>query len=171
MYTSLPGAHCPLPSCALNLVSCAFCLLCLSLPLIFTTMTNKTVFRSFLPLLLMFIITNALFLTASARFAAWNLSSDVLITGNLILFVATALSFYLYIRSLQTKNAQAIVRTVYSGVLVKMMICLIAVFIYISITRKAANKGAIIGCMILYLLYTFGEVAILMKLSKQNKNV
>jgi hypothetical protein len=134
-------------------------------------MSNNSVSRSFRPLLLLFIITTALFITNRAWFAQRDLNVDVLIIGNLVLFAATAVSFYLFSRSLGSKNPQAIVRTVYGGVFSKMMICLITVFIYISIAGKGVNKAGIFGCMFLYLLYTIFEVAILMKLSKQKKNV
>ncbi|OQP62332.1 hypothetical protein A3860_28630 [Niastella vici] len=132
---------------------------------------NKTVFRSFRPLVLIFVITNALFLTSRARLNQWNIDVDVLIIGNLVLFAATAVSFFLFTRQLNTKNPQAIVRTVYGGVLSKMMICLVAVFVYISIAGKGVNKGGVFGCMFLYVLYTTLEVVTLMKLSKQKKNV
>jgi hypothetical protein len=134
-------------------------------------MTNNTVFRSFRPLLLIFIIISALTITGRAWLSRWNVDGNVLIVGNLVLFAATALSFFLFSRSLGTKNAQAIVRTVYTGVLSKMIVCLLTVFIYISIAGKGVNKAGIFGCMFLYLLYTTVEVAILMKLSKQNKHV
>jgi hypothetical protein len=101
----------------------------------------------------------------------WDIDVDVLIIGNLILFAATAISFFLFTRSFNSKNPHAVVRTVYSGVLSKMVICLIAVFVYISLVGKGVNKAGIFGCMFLYLLYTTLEVAILMKLSKQKKNV
>lgn len=112
-----------------------------------------------------------MFLGSQSLFSRWNLDVNVLLMGNLILFVATVISFFLFTRSLYTKNAHAIIRGMYSGVLAKMMICLVAVFIYISIVGKAVNKGGVFGCMFLYLLYTFTEVSILMKLSKQKKNV
>jgi hypothetical protein len=132
---------------------------------------NKTVSRSFRPLLLIFIVTTALFITNRARLSQWDIDVDVLIIGNLVLFAATAVSFFLFTRSLNSKNPQAIVRTVYSGVVSKMMICLVTVFIYISIAGKGVNKAGVIGCMFLYLLYTTIEVITLMKLSKQKKNV
>lgn len=116
-------------------------------------------------------VTTALFITSRARFARWNINVDVMIIGNLVLFAATAVSFFLYFRSMGSKNPQAIVRAMYSGMLSKMMICLLTVFIYISIVGKGVNKGGIFGCMILYVLYTVFEVVILMKLSKQKKNV
>jgi hypothetical protein len=132
---------------------------------------NKTVARSFRPIMLIFIVTTALFLTSRARLSQWDIDVDVLIIGNLVLFAAAAISFFLFTRSMNSKNPQAIVRTVYSGVLSKMMICLVAVFIYISIVGKGVNKAGIFGCMFLYLIYTTIEVITLMKLSKQKKNV
>jgi hypothetical protein len=134
-------------------------------------MTNTSVSKAFLPLLLIFIITTALFLTSRARLSQWNADVDVLIIGNVVLFAATAVSFYLFSRSLGSKNPSAIVRTVYGGVFSKMMICLVTVFIYISIVGKNVNKAGIIGCMFLYLIYTTIEVIVLMKLSKKKKNV
>jgi hypothetical protein len=134
-------------------------------------MSKNIVSRSFRPILLIFIITTALFLTNRARLSQWDIDVDVLIIGNLVLFAATAVSFFLFTRSLHSKNPQAIVRTVYSGVLSKMMICLITVFVYISIVGKGVNKAGVFGCMFLYFLYTTIEVLTLMKLSKQKKNV
>ena len=104
-------------------------------------------------------------------FSRWSIDTDVMIVGNLILFLATAVSFYLYTRSMQTKNAHAVVRTMYGGIMSKMIICVIAAFIYFSIAGKSINKGGVFGCMVLYVVYTFIEVAILMKLSKQNRHV
>jgi hypothetical protein len=134
-------------------------------------MMNTTGIKSFRPILLIFIITNALFLSARSMFDKWSVDTDVMIIGNLVLFLATAVSFYLYTRSMHTKNAHAILRTMYGSIMSKMIICLVAAFIYISVAGKSVNKGGIFGCMFLYLLYSFIEVAILMKLSKQNKHV
>jgi hypothetical protein len=58
----------------------------------------------------------------------------------------------------------------YGSVLVRMVVCLVAVFIYVSIVGKGVNKGAVFGCFFLYFVYTGVEVAILMKLMKQQKN-
>ena len=134
-------------------------------------MMNKTGIKAFRPILLIFIIINALFISSRPMFTRWNVDTDVLIIGNLILFLATVVSFYLYTRSMQTKNAHAILRTMYGSIMSKMIICLVAAFIYISMAGRSVNKGGVFGCMFLYLLYTCTEVAILMKLSKQNKHV
>jgi hypothetical protein len=133
-------------------------------------METKKAGRSLLPVIVFFIITNSLFLSLRSRFERWDTDTDVLIIGNVVLFIATLISFYLYNKSMSTKNAHAIVRMVYAGVLSKMMICLVGIFIYIIIAGKGVNKGGIFGCMFLYIVYSVIEVAALLKLSKQNKN-
>jgi hypothetical protein len=129
-------------------------------------MTNKTGFKAFRPVLLIFIITTALFIAARSMFTRWNIDTNVLIIGNLMLFLASAVSFYIYTRSLHSKNGHAVIRTMYGSIMAKMLICLVAAFIYISSVGKDVNKYAVFGCMFLYLFYTFVEVSILMKLSK-----
>jgi len=98
------------------------------------------------------------------------MDTNVLIIGNLVLFLATSLSFYLYYKAIRNNNVQQFLRMIYSGMFLKMLICLIAAFIYITTARNEVNRAAIFGFMFLYFLYTFMEIAILMKLSKPRKN-
>ena len=133
-------------------------------------MSTKSVRRSFRPLILIFIITTALFIAGRSVLERWNIDQQVLIIGNLVLFAVTLLSFFFYTRSMDSKNPYAITRLMYGSVLVRMVVCLIAVFIYASIMGKGVNKGAVFGCLFLYFIYTGVEVAILMKMSKQQKN-
>ncbi len=60
-----------------------------------------------------------------------------MIVGNIILFLATAGSFSLYHKALRNNNVQVFLRMVYGGMFLKMMICLIAAFIYIVSVKKA----------------------------------
>jgi len=133
-------------------------------------MGNKGFFRAFLPILLIFLIATFLLILGRDVISVWQVDTDILIGSNLILFIATAVSFYFYIQALLNNKVHAFLRYIYGGMFLKMMICLFSAFIYILSAGKAVNKGAIIGSMILYFLYTFVEIAVLMKLSKQNKN-
>ena len=126
--------------------------------------------RAFMPIPVIFLITNAIVLTAQNTFASWRIDPDVVMVSNLILFAATCISFYFYSRALRNNNVQVFLRMIYGAMFLKMMICLIAAFIYISSAGKAVSKGAIFASMFLYFLYAFVEIAILMKLSKQQKN-
>lgn len=133
-------------------------------------MEAKPFRTSIRPLLLIFIITSALFIAGRPYLDKWNIDQTVMIVGNIILFAVTLLSFYIYSRSIGSKNAYAITRSMYGSVMARMFICIIAVFIYISIVGKGVNKGAIFGCLFLYFVYTGWEVAILMKMNKRQKN-
>ena len=135
-------------------------------------MENKAFGRSFRPLLFVFLLTAMLLLAARWWVYDWGWSGriDALSAGNLILFLATVLSFYLYSRALNNNNIQFFLRMMYSSLLIKMMICLGAALLYIYLAGKAVSKATILGCFGLYILYTFVEVKVLMRLSKLQKN-
>jgi len=132
---------------------------------------NRRQQRPYWPIIMVFVITNALFITGRKWSTNYNIDSDVLIIGNTVLLAATLFSFFLYKRSLQNNQPQAFLRYIYSGMFLKMLICLVAALIYIFVSDGKVNKPALFGCMILYFVYTFMEVSILLRLSKQQKNV
>lgn len=99
-----------------------------------------------------------------------NIDQEVLIIGNLVLFIVTLLTFLLTYRSLKSKNPNAFVRAMYGGFMIKFFVVAIAAFIYIMITKKNVNKPALFSCMGLYIVYTFFEVTALLRVLKQKKN-
>ena len=130
-------------------------------------MENKT--RSFWPIAAVFVVVALLALAARNWLAErWNMDYLVLSVGNLVLFLATAFSFYLYSKALRNKNPHLFLRMMYSSLLVKMVFCLAATMIYLFVAGKDVNKAAIIGCFVLYMVYTYMEVKVLMRLSKNS---
>jgi len=127
--------------------------------------------RSLRPIILIFIAATALLLAGRQLLDQWNIDQQVMLWGNILLFAVTLLSFFLYTRSFGSKNAYAITRGMYASVLIRMFVCIVAVLIYAMMAGKNVNTGAVFGCIFLYFVYTGAEVAILMKLSKQQKNV
>jgi hypothetical protein len=127
---------------------------------------NKGIF----PLILIFIALNGFFISGKNLLQRWGADQDVLIWGNLFLLFVTLLSYVLAKRGLTASNPHAFVRAVYSSILLKLFICLIAAFVYISIYKKDLNKPAFFTLLGLYLLYTFLEVSVLLKALKQQKN-
>lgn len=125
---------------------------------------------AFLPVLILFLLLSALFSVFGGTFSRLRIDPDVLIIGNLILFVATAVSFYFYQRSMMNNKVHVFMGMIYGGMFFKLMICLFSALIYIMTAGKQVNKGGIFACMFLYFLYSFIEMMILMKISKQNKN-
>ncbi len=128
--------------------------------------------RAFLPILLLFILSGLFIVLARPLLEGWNADHRVLLVGDGLLFAVTAISYYLYTKALRNSNTHAFLRTMYSSLLVKMFVCLIATFIYASIAGRAVNKNGVLGCFILYIFYTFLEVKTLMQLTKKApKNV
>ena len=133
-------------------------------------MENKTKRQPFLPLAIIFFLVSIILLVLKAVMDRPGVEYNVLLTGNAILFLATLLSFNLYRKALQNNNVQFFLRMIYSGMFLKMIICIAAALVYILTTATAVSKIAIFGCFGLYFIYTFVEVKILMRLSKQQKN-
>ena len=128
---------------------------------------NNNRIKSFSPILVIFIVLNALFLVFRQRFEDWGVDSNVLLIANLLLFVITLISFMLALKGLKNPNPNAFVRSVYGSMIIKLFAGMIAATIYISIYQKDLNKPALFGSMGLYLLYTFAEVTVLTKLLRQ----
>lgn len=126
--------------------------------------------KEFVPIVLLFVVINALAISFRTRWVAWNVDQDVLIIGNLFLFVITLISLVMAKRGLQSSNPHAFVRSVYGSIMFKLFLCLIAAFIYIAIYKKGLNKPAFFACMGLYLVYTFIEVSILTRLLRRQPN-
>ena len=132
-------------------------------------MENKLTGRSFLPIVLTFILVSVLALAVPSMLAAWKVDHAVLLGGNGLLFLLTAVSFYLYTRGLRNDNVQAFLRVMYGSMLIKFVGCLLAVLIYALVSRQGVNRNGILGCFVFYMLYTFLEVRILLQLSKPKK--
>jgi len=123
-----------------------------------------------MPIVLIFLVITLLCIIIPGPLSAWSIDANVLLIGNIILFVATLISFIFYRRSLGNDHAPFFMRMIYSAMFTKMMICIFSAFIYIVTYKKNVSKGAIFACMFLYFVYTFVELAMVMKLSKEKKN-
>jgi hypothetical protein len=126
--------------------------------------------RALLPLTGVFLIVASISFTGLELLNRWGLNGKVLGIGNIIVYLATVLSYFLGLRGLRSINPHAFVRSVYASIMLKFFICLLAAFIYIITYRSNINKPAIFVCMGLYLVYTFIEVRILMQQLKEKPN-
>ncbi len=111
-----------------------------------------------------------LFLDRKNIFDKNGIDGTVLLVGNFIIFIATALSFWVSQRSMNSANPNSSVRSLYGSFMIKFFLLAIAAFVYIMAVKKNVNKPALMICMGLYLVYTFLEVSSLQKLLKQKKN-
>lgn len=126
--------------------------------------------KLFVPVILLFTILNGFFLIGKDWLLKYGFSQEVLIAGNLILFLVTILSLYFHVKGFLHKNIQVFFRSVYGALMVKMVVCAAAVVIYALLSKPNLNKPALYICMALYFVYSFMEVRMLFRLLKQKKN-
>jgi len=131
---------------------------------------GKNKFNGFMPVVLVFIALNGFFVAGRNMLNRWGVDQSVVMIGNILLVFITLFSFLMAKRGLNNPNPHAFVRSVYASVMLKLFVCIIAAFVYISIYKSSLNKPGLFVCMGLYLVYTFLEVSILMKMLKQKKN-
>ncbi len=132
-------------------------------------MKNRVYGKAFLPILAVFLASSGLILLGDSLWREWNMDGGVLLVGNELFFGLTAISYLLHIKSLRSPNAHVFVRMIYSSLIIKMMVCMVAALLYGWLARSV-NKNAILGCFILYVIYTFLEVRALMKFIKKSPN-
>jgi hypothetical protein len=137
---------------------------------IFASMNTNSMIRNLMPVILIFIAVTLICLALPQLLSGWSIDPLVLLTGNIILFIATIISFMFYRRSLSNDHAPFFMRMIYSAMFAKMIICMVGAFIYIVTYKKNVSKGAIFACMFLYFVYTFVELSVVLKLSKEKKN-
>jgi len=126
--------------------------------------------KTFLPVILIFIILNSFIIIFKTFLENNGFDRDFLMVANLLLFVLSLSAFYLQRRALQSNNPNAFVRGVYTAMILKLFVCMIAVAVYAFIKKSGINKPALFTSMGIYILYTSFEVAGLMKVARKKKN-
>ena len=122
--------------------------------------------KMLLPLLLIFISVNAFILLTPALWLKYHIDQDVLIYANLIFLLTGILVFFIQKKALTNSNPNVFIRSIMSGMLIKMFTTVIAVFVYVITAGKGFDKKAVFISLFLYLIYLAAEV---IAISQQNK--
>jgi len=94
----------------------------------------------------------------------------LVITSNCLLFCLSTLILRIQQKGLNNKNPNAFIQSIMLGMLLKMFVCVIAVLIYVLISKSGINKNGLLLSMFLYLIYLAVEVSAISKINKQRKN-
>ncbi len=130
---------------------------------------NRQLLQPIRPLFIVFILINALALTGKSLLVKYNFNQELLILGNLLLFVVVLVSYIITYRSLHASNPQAFIRAMYGSFLIKFFFLAIAAFVYIMLAKKEVNKPGLGVCALLYIIYTAIEIRALMSTLKGMK--
>lgn len=126
--------------------------------------------RLFIPMTGLFLALNGFFIFAGSWLTKYGMNQDLLIGGNVILFLVSLISLYFLVTGFLHKNVQVFFRSVYGSLMIKMFVCAAAVIIYALLHRATLNKPSLYICMALYFVYSFIEVKQIFRLLKQKKN-
>lgn len=120
--------------------------------------------------ILIAILVDIFCLVGKSFLAAHGFDAYVLLAGNTLIIGIVIVSFLVSRKSLGASNIHAFVRAVQTSFIIKFVFLAAAAFIYFKLANKQINKPALFACMGLYLLYTFLEVSVLLRLLKQKSN-
>lgn len=122
-----------------------------------------------LPLLMVFLAATVIIFAARAVFEKWDAKTYILLIGNCIFLFVSLLVFKLQKKALANDNPNVFIRSIMSGMLIKMVAIIAALVIYWLISGRDFNKPTVIIAVVLYLVYFITGVYCTMQLNK-NKN-
>jgi ATP synthase I chain. len=131
---------------------------------------NKTLLQAIRPLLVIFVVLTGFFIIGKDWFFRQGIDNEVLIVGNLVMFVATIASLLILFRGGRSTNPQQFVRSMYGSFMIRFFLILVAAFIYIMSAKKNVNKPALVICAVLYFVYSFIEISILLRVMKKKQH-
>jgi hypothetical protein len=124
-------------------------------------------FKNLLPLLAIFTFILAVCLSFSSTLDRYHIDTRVILAANLFFLLITFFSFLIQLKGIRQKNPHVFVRSVMTGMLLKMVLCIAAVILYVYASGQAFNKRGVFISLFLYLLYLAAEVLIIMKMNKK----
>ena len=120
---------------------------------------DKTLIKEFFrPVIIFFILVNALCLTCGKWLDAKNIDHIVLMYANLILFLLALITCFIHIKTLRNNNPHAFVRGVTLATFIKLIVIAASVAIYLVAAGESRSLYAIAASMGIYIIYTIFEV-------------
>ena len=120
--------------------------------------------------LILFVSINILCTLILLFYPIESINFNLVITSNCLLFCLSTLILRIQQKGLNNKNPNAFIQSIMLGMLLKMFVCVIAVLIYVLISKSGINKNGLLLSMFLYLIYLAVEVSAISKINKQRKN-
>lgn len=113
----------------------------------------------------MFIILNGVLIALQHKLENKKISIDVVLCANLLLFLVSMANIYFQIKSLRNANPNAAIRGVMAGTFIKLFVLAAAAMIYLFAAGEGRSVNAVFVGMGLYIIYTWMEVKISLRLN------
>ena len=123
-------------------------------------------FKTVFPLFITFLVLTVLCIAGNLFMADKGINYMVVMGGNSLFFLVSLFVFRMQYVAMYNSNPNVFIRTVISGMIIKMFACVIAIVAYYFISKDAFNKPAVYISMVIYIVYLVVEVRTIMKLNK-----
>ncbi|MBS1550011.1 MAG: hypothetical protein IT254_03925 [Chitinophagaceae bacterium] len=123
----------------------------------------------FIPLVLIFILCSSAIYFLRDILSSHHIDWRIVLGANLLFMLLASVSILIQIRSFHSSNPHAFVRSVMSGMFLKMLGVILAVVGYVFIAGDGFNKRAVFASLLLYLVYLFSEVFFSVRYLKHRK--
>lgn len=123
-------------------------------------------FKTVFPLFVTFLVLTVFCIAGNLFLADKGISYMVVMGGNCLFFLVSLFVFRMQYVAMYNSNPNVFIRTVISGMIIKMFACVVAVVGYYFISKDAFNKPAVYISMVIYIVYLVVEVKTIMKLNK-----
>ena len=123
--------------------------------------------KQFKAVYLLFIFVTIICIIWAKRLALAGVNNEVVLVGNVLLFVLAMLTLYMHTKAAKNSNPNVLVRSIMGAMLLKMMVVGTTAIIYVLVAKQNRNLPAIFVLMGLYLVYLVIEVKVALQLNKK----
>ena len=126
--------------------------------------------KKYVSLIVLFVLINAMLFIFKPFLQLNGFETRFLLVANAVVFLLSLSGFFIQMKGLRSHNINVFIRGVYSSLLLKMVIIMVAVIVYIFVTGGKVSKPTLFTAMALYFVYTSIEVTQLMKIARRKPN-
>ncbi len=127
----------------------------------------QSLIKKFIPVTGFFLLVNMILFIFGNSLKESGFNIGFLLVANALLFLVTFFGFYVQAKGVNSANPNAFLRGVYSSLLIKMFVIVVAIVIYIVLMGGKTDKLSILSSMGIYLAYTTLEVIQLTKIARK----
>lgn len=118
--------------------------------------------KGLLPVCALFLVLSIIIFLSRNALEKYGMDVNVLIWGNVFLFLLSCISFFIQQSALRSGSPQVFTRYFYLSFVVKFILVAVTVLLY-SLNTPKVNKASVLVCMVLYLVYVFIELSFVLK--------
>jgi len=120
-----------------------------------------------MPLFLVFVVVNTMVLLLQPQLDNLHIDWMVVFVENCLLFALSILTLSMHVKALNKTNPNVFYRSVMASTMMKLFVLGTAAIVYLFLAGEKRSVFAVLGGLLLYVLYTTLEVRIALKMNQK----